>query len=124
MYQVKQHAISFHQMIIVAIFAALFAVEAAMGAASTRDEDVIASATRTITDNIGLYEAWAEEIPYPAYHTIPIPAVHSMDLIHEGKIKKEDIDDLGDIILGKIPAIRDSDQKIIYSVGGMPTVSR
>lgn len=84
------------------------------------DDDFLLHRARTITDNIALYEAWAEEMPYPAYHTIPIPAVHSMDLIHEGKMKKSDIDDLGDIILGKIPAIRDPNQKIIYSVGGMP----
>jgi len=84
------------------------------------DDDFLLNRARTVTDNIALYEAWAEEMPYPAYHTIPIPAVHAMDLIHEGKMKKSDIDDLGDILVGNVPAIRNPDDKIIYSVGGMP----
>lgn len=32
---------------------------------------------------------------FPAYNSIPIPAVHCMDLIAEGKMSKEQIDDLG-----------------------------
>ena len=42
-------------------------------------------------------------MPYPAYETIPIPAVHAMDLIHDGKMKREE------------------DEIVIYPVGGMPT---
>ena len=68
-----------------------------------------------------LYEAWADEMPYPAYETIPIPAVHAMDLIHDGKMKREDIDDLGDILVGNIPEHRKEDEIVIYPVGGMPT---
>jgi len=84
------------------------------------DDDFILNRARNVTDNIGLYEAWAEEMPYPAYETIPIPAVHCMDLIHDGKMKKEQIDDLGDVILGKVPVHRKEDEIVIYSVGGMP----
>jgi ornithine cyclodeaminase len=43
-----------------------------------------------------------------------------MDLIAEGKMKPEQIDDLGDILTGKIPSRRNEDEIIIYSVGGMP----
>lgn len=84
------------------------------------DDDFILNRARTVTDNIQLYEAWAEEMDYPAYNTIPIPAVHCMDLIAEGKMKKEQIDDLGDVIMGKIPVHRKEDEIVIYSVGGMP----
>lgn len=84
------------------------------------DDDFILNRARNVTDNIELYEAWAEEMPYPAYETIPIPAVHCMDLIHDGKMKKEQIDDLGDVILGKVPVHRKEDEIVIYSVGGMP----
>ncbi len=89
-------------------------------AAARFDDDFILNRARTVTDNIELYEAWAEEMEFPAYHTIPIPAVHCMDLIAEGKMKKEQIDDLGDVIMGKIPAHRKEDEIVIYSVGGMP----
>jgi ornithine cyclodeaminase len=85
------------------------------------DDDFIINRARTVTDSIMLYEAWAEEFPYPAYNTIPIPAVHVMDLIRDGKMKKEQVDDLGDVLTGKVPAHRKKDEIVIYSVGGMPT---
>lgn len=89
-------------------------------AAARFDDDFILNRARNVTDNIQLYEAWEEECGYPAYNTVPIPAVHCMDLIHEGKLKKEQVDDLGDILIGKIPVHRQEKEIIIYSVGGMP----
>lgn len=84
------------------------------------DDDFVINRARTVTDNIQLYEAWSEEMDFPAYHTIPIPAVHCMDLITEGRMKKEQIDDLGEVLIGNIPVHRKDDEIIIYSVGGMP----
>lgn len=84
------------------------------------DDDFIINRARNVTDNIELYEAWAEEMEFPAYNSIPIPAVHCMDLIKEGRMSKERIDDLGDILTGKVPVQRKEDEIIIYSVGGMP----
>lgn len=89
-------------------------------AAARFDDDFILNRARTVTDNIELYEAWAEEMIYPAYNTIPIPAVHCMDLIKEGKMTRNQIDDLGDVLMGKIPTKGKKDQIVIYSVGGMP----
>lgn len=85
------------------------------------DDDFIIHRARTITDNIMLYEAWEEEMKPNAYNTIPIPAVHVEDLIAEGKMSTDQIDDLGDILLGRKPVHRDPDEITIYSVGGMPT---
>ena len=84
------------------------------------DDDFILHRARNITDNIKLYEAWESEMTFPAYNTIPIPAVHCMDLIAEKKMEKSQVDDLGDVLTGKIPARRRDDEIIIYSVGGMP----
>lgn len=42
------------------------------------------------------------------------------DLIHEGKLSKNDVSDMGDILLGKAPGRESDDQIIVYSVGGMP----
>lgn len=84
------------------------------------DDDFIMHRARTVTDNIKLYEAWEEEMKPNAYHTVPIPAVHVMDLIAEGKMQLEQIDDLGDILMNRIPLHRKEDEIIIYSIGGMP----
>ena len=84
------------------------------------DDDFIINRARTVTDNIKLYEAWEEEMKPNAYNTIPIPAVRVMDLIAEGKMKSEQVDDLGDVLLGNIPLHRKKDEIVVYSVGGMP----
>lgn len=42
------------------------------------------------------------------------------NLIHEGKLSKNDVSDMGDILLGKAPGRESDDQIIVYSVGGMP----
>lgn len=84
------------------------------------DEDFVINRARNVADNIQLYEAWAEEMPYPAYEIIPIPAVNCMDLIAKGKMTKDQVDDLGDVIIGKVPVRRNEDEIVIYSVGGMP----
>ncbi|MCD8239262.1 MAG: ornithine cyclodeaminase [Clostridiales bacterium] len=85
------------------------------------DDDFVINRARTITDNIMLYEAWEEEMKPDAYNTIPIPTVRVEDLISEGKMQPKQIDDLGDVLLGRIPVHRKKDEIIIYSVGGMPT---
>ena len=85
------------------------------------DDDFVINRARTVTDNIMLYEAWEEEFAPKAYHTVPIPAVHVEDLIAEGRMSAEQIDDLGDVLTGKVPVHRKDGEIIIYSVGGMPT---
>lgn len=85
------------------------------------DEDFIVNRARTVTDNIMLYEAWEEEYAPKAYNTVPIPAVYVQDLIAEGKMTSDQIDDLGDVLTGKIPVHRKEGEIVIYSVGGMPT---
>ncbi|MDF2513184.1 MAG: putative ornithine cyclodeaminase, mu-crystallin [Herbinix sp.] len=84
------------------------------------DDDFLLNRARNVADNIQLYEAWEEEMEFPAYHSIPIPAVHCMDMITEGRMKKEQIDDLGDVLIGKVPVHRKENEITIYSVGGMP----
>ena len=84
------------------------------------DDDFIIHRARTVTDNIKLYEAWEEEMKPNAYNTVPIPAVHVMDLIAAGKMQPEQVDDLGDILMNRIPLHRKEDEIIIYSIGGMP----
>lgn len=84
------------------------------------DDDFLIEKSRTVADNIKLYEAWEEEYKPNAYYTIPIPCVKSMDLVEDGKLSKDKIDDLGDVLTGKVPVHRAKDEIVIYSVGGMP----
>ena len=85
------------------------------------DDDFMINRARTVTDNIMLYEAWEAEMSPDAYNIVPIPAVKTEDLIAQGRMSSDSIDDLGDILLGKVPVHRKEDEIIIYSVGGMPT---
>ena len=84
------------------------------------DDDFIIKRARNVADNILLYEAWEEEYKPDAFMTIPIPAVKVEDLVAEGKMTKDRLDDLGDILTGKVPVHRDPDEIVVYSVGGMP----
>ena len=82
--------------------------------------DFIIHDCKKVVDNIKLYDAWAEEYPYPTFGDITIIGSKFTDLVHEGKIRREDIVDLGDIIKGKAAGRDSEDQIILYSVGGMP----
>lgn len=90
------------------------------GAADFEDDLIINNNAKLVVDNIKLYEAWAEEYPYPTFDTIYILGSKFMDLAHEGKLDKSRIHDLGAILNGKTPGRESDDQIILYSVGGMP----
>ena len=40
-----------------------------------------------------------------------------MDLIHDGKMTKDQVDDLGDVITGKVPVHRRKDEIVVYFRG-------
>lgn len=75
---------------------------------------------RKVVDNTGLYEAWYEELPKPAHNHIPIIGVHFMDMIAEGKMAREELEDIGKIVSGAAPGRLNDDEIILMSVGGMP----
>ena len=75
---------------------------------------------RLVVDNTALYEAWAEEFPYPSFGANNIIGSKFTDMIHDGMIEKKDMYDLGDIIYGKHKGRESDEQVVIFSVGGMP----
>lgn len=91
-----------------------------MPSAARFDEDFLVSGCKKVVDNYMLYEAWEEEYPYPTYDQVQIVGSKFTDLKHAGKITREDIIDIADVITGKCPGREDEDEIIIYSVGGMP----
>lgn len=84
------------------------------------DAEFMKAHTTLVVDNMQLYEAWAEEFPYPSFGANNIIGSKFTDMVHDGVITKDDIYDLGDIIYGKKPGRVSDDQIFIYSVGGMP----
>lgn len=75
------------------------------GCADFEDELIINDA-KLVVDNIKLYEAWAEEYPYPTFQTVFILGSKFMDMIHDGKLTKDRIQDLGAILNGKEPGAK------------------
>ncbi len=90
------------------------------GSGDFTDEFICSGKAKLVCDNIKLYEAWAEEYPYPTYNDIYIPGCLWMDLVHEGKLTKDKIVNLGAILSGKAEGRKSDDEIIIYSIGGMP----
>ncbi len=92
----------------------------AMPASCRLDAGMEQSDVRKVLDNTGLYQAWYEEVPKPAHNIIPLVGVRFMDMIEEGKLTIDDLEDLGSIVAGETPKRQSEDEIIILSVGGMP----
>lgn len=89
-------------------------------AARFNESFYLAKDTKLVVDNYKLYEAWADEYPYPSYDPVQVVGAKFMDLLHDEKITREDIIDIADVITGRHPGRESEDERIIYSVGGMP----
>ncbi len=89
-------------------------------AARFDDEFVAGDDVRLVIDAHGLYEAWLEEYGPTAYQILGIPGSHWFGLVEEGTIDASKIEEIADIATGELPARRDDEEIILYSVGGMP----
>ncbi|MCO7517831.1 tyramine oxidase subunit B [Pseudomonas guariconensis] len=92
----------------------------AMPAPCSIDEGMERVDVRKVVDNTGLYQAWFEELPKPAHNHVPLVGVRFMDMIAEGKLAPEQVEDIGKIISGEAPGRLDDEEIILMSVGGMP----
>ena len=92
----------------------------ATGALNTDEKLLMDPKTKLVVDNTKLYETWAEEYPYPTFEKWFIFGSKFTDMIHEGKLEKSRMEDIGAILNGKVPAREREDQIIFYSIGGMP----
>ena len=84
------------------------------------DSRELAEMATLVVDNMQLYDAWAEEFPYPSFGANNIIGSKFTDMVHDGIIERNDIYDLGDIIFNKRPGRVSDDQIFVFSVGGMP----
>lgn len=84
------------------------------------DPDFLKDGCRLVVDNMQLYDAWAEEFPYPSFGPNNIIGSKFTDMLHDGLISRKDIIDLGDIIHGRAKGRESEDDVIVCSIGGMP----
>lgn len=84
------------------------------------DEGMEAPEIRKVVDCLGMYDAWAEEVPKPLHHHIPVIGCRFMDMVDEGRMARDDIHDLGKIVAGDLPGRTDENEIVIMSVGGLP----
>jgi ornithine cyclodeaminase len=92
----------------------------AMPALCNIDEAMEKADIRKVLDNTGLYDAWYHELPKPAHVHVPIIGVRFMDMIAEGKMTRDQLEDIGAIVSGDTPGRTNDEEIIIMSVGGMP----
>ena len=92
----------------------------ALPAATDIEEQMVGSDVRFVMDNIGLYDAWFEELPTPGHPIVPLVGVKWLDLVAADQMEKSAIEDLGAIVAGATPGRRNDDEIIMLSVGGMP----
>lgn len=92
----------------------------APGAVDFPDELVCDPTVKLVVDNKKLYEAWAEEYPYPTFDKMFLLGDKFTDLAHDGKLDWGIVQNIGAIANGKVPGRESDDQIILYSIGGMP----
>jgi len=84
------------------------------------DEALEKTDVRKVLDNPGLYEAWFSEVPKPAHQYIPIIGVRFLDMVDQGIIDVDSLEDLGKITAEEAPGRQNYEEIIILSVGGLP----
>ncbi|MCI5911832.1 MAG: tyramine oxidase subunit B [Oscillospiraceae bacterium] len=91
-----------------------------VGALDFPDDLVTDPDTLLVVDNKKLYEAWADEYPYPTFDKMFLLGDKFTDLAHDGKLDWDSVVNIGAIAAGKVPGRKSDDQIILYSIGGMP----
>lgn len=92
-----------------------------MSASGDFDPDFAINRTKLVVDNWKMYEEGANEGAYPYYNpTLGVMGNQLLDWIHEGKMTKDIVVNMGDIITGKAKARNSKEEIIIFALGGQP----
>ncbi len=84
------------------------------------DEGLQAPDVRKVVDNIGVFDAWAAEEGYPTHNLVPIIGCKFTDMIHDGKMTRDELVDLGAVAAGAQIGRRNDDEIVIFGIGGLP----
>lgn len=75
---------------------------------------------KLVADNYAMYAGWGEGRELPTQKTVStLLGMGFYDAVIEGKISRDSIIELGDIINGKVKARDNQNQIMVYAVGGM-----
>ena len=84
-------------------------------------EFLSSSGVKLVADNYKMYEGWGTGYPLPTQKNVStLLGMGFFDAVSENKIAREDIADMGGILLGDQTGRDNDDQIVIYAVGGMP----
>ncbi|MFV0432361.1 MAG: tyramine oxidase subunit B [Leucobacter sp.] len=83
-------------------------------------DEALVQRARHVVDSRRIYEAWADEIPAPAYETVGLWGVNLVDRVRDGSLEASRFEDLGEIIPGLAPGRTSDDEVFIFGTGGMP----
>lgn len=78
-------------------------------------------AVKLISDNYKMYDGWGSGQPLPTQKNVStLLGMGFYDAVTEGKIPREAITDMGEILTGEKSGRDSEEQIILYAVGGMP----
>lgn len=79
------------------------------------------SGVKLVADNYLMYEGWGAGREHPTQKMVStLLGMGFYDAVHEGKIRRTQIADMGGILLGDQIGRESEDQIVVYAVGGMP----
>ena len=88
------------------------------------DLDWVEKNTTKVVDNIGMYEEYVNDFQEYDDFGSPIPTgcpgMWFANMISDGKIEKDDVRHMGDIVRGIVPGRTSDDEIILTCLGGMP----
>lgn len=86
------------------------------------DTEFLASSdVKLISDNYKMYDGWGKGQPLPTQkHVSTLLGMGFYDAVTEGRITREQITDIGEILCNEKTGRDNEEQIILYSVGGMP----
>lgn len=88
------------------------------------DYDFMVDNVRKIVDNYPMYEEYVqvyEERDKEGNRlSSGIPGMYYVNMVDDGRIKRSEVTELGEILLGEKPGRKSEDEIIMVSVGGMP----
>lgn len=83
------------------------------------DEEPFMDGTwKMVTDLYPMYEAWCAD--FGGHHNHGMFGNKWVDMVKEGKIARDEVVDLGDIVRGVRPGRMNEDEVFVFSIGGIP----
>ena len=102
----------------------MYLLSTSSGTMDLSDEDFLLQNVRKVVDNYDMYQEYLNI--YQEYdqegNRLPsgTPGMYYANMVNDGLIDREDVAELGEILLGKKEGRNSDDEIFVVSVGGMP----